>query len=139
VAQRIYGPSYISFESALSYHGWIPEAVRSVTSASFGKAKEFRSPVGVFSFYRVPSNIFLEDVERSSSGILIARPFKALLDYIYVHKKDWIGLSPVVESLRIDIDLLKKVSKAEIRRYRSNYPQQRIYDFLTALEARHEY
>ena len=32
LAQRIYGPSYISLESALSHHGWIPEAVYAVTS-----------------------------------------------------------------------------------------------------------
>ncbi len=25
IATIIYGPSYISFESALSYHGWIPK------------------------------------------------------------------------------------------------------------------
>ena len=34
LAQKIYGPSYISFESALSYHGLIPEAVYSISSAS---------------------------------------------------------------------------------------------------------
>lgn len=137
-AQRVYGPSYISFESALSYHGWIPEAVRSVASASLGKAREFRSPVGVFSFYRVPSNIFFEGVERLPSGVLIARPFKALLDYIYLYKKNWTGLKPVVESLRIDSGLLRKVSRAEIQRHRSNYPQKRIQDFLMAMEIEHE-
>ena len=32
LAQRIHGPSYISLETALSYHGWIPEAVHSITN-----------------------------------------------------------------------------------------------------------
>lgn len=134
VAQRVYGPSCISFESALSFHGWIPEAVRSVTSVSLGKAKEFRTPVGVLSFRPVPTNIFFEGVERLPSGAFMAKPLKALLDYIYIYKKDWLGLRPVAESLRVNGNLLKKVSRAEIRRYKSNYPQKRMQKFLVSVE-----
>ena len=32
LANLIYGPSYVSLETALAYHGWIPEAVRNCTS-----------------------------------------------------------------------------------------------------------
>src|SRR5205809_155490 len=39
LAQLIWGPSYISFESALGYHGWIPEAVYTITSACSKKGK----------------------------------------------------------------------------------------------------
>ena len=35
IANKLYGPSYVSFESALSYHGLIPEAVYTTTSACF--------------------------------------------------------------------------------------------------------
>lgn len=38
IAPIIYGPSYVSFESALSYHGWIPEAVRTITCATVKRA-----------------------------------------------------------------------------------------------------
>ena len=54
LAQRIHGPSYISLETALSYHGWIPEAVYAVTSASLGRSREFETPLGHFSFTRIP-------------------------------------------------------------------------------------
>ena len=54
LAQRIHGPSYISLETALSHHGWIPEAVRAVTSAALGRSRTFDTPVGLFSFTRVP-------------------------------------------------------------------------------------
>ena len=40
VANAIYGPSYISFDTALSYWGMIPEAVYSVTSATTQKLKK---------------------------------------------------------------------------------------------------
>ena len=41
LAQFIYGPSYINLESALSYHGLIPEAVHSITSVSIYRNKSF--------------------------------------------------------------------------------------------------
>lgn len=37
LAGSIYGPSYISFEYALAYYGLIPEAVYTITSATFNK------------------------------------------------------------------------------------------------------
>ena len=40
LAGSIYGPSYISFEYALSHHGLIPEAVYTITCASFEKKKK---------------------------------------------------------------------------------------------------
>src|SRR5690348_8693957 len=43
-AQRIYGPSYISLESALAAHGLIPEAVHSVTSVCSRRSVQFKTP-----------------------------------------------------------------------------------------------
>ena len=40
LAGSIYGPSYISFEYALGYYGMIPEAVYTVTCATFDKKKK---------------------------------------------------------------------------------------------------
>ena len=40
LAGSIYGPSYISFEYALSYYGLIPERVTTITCATFNKRKE---------------------------------------------------------------------------------------------------
>ncbi|MBI2194794.1 MAG: hypothetical protein HYU36_22665 [Planctomycetes bacterium] len=54
LAQRVYGPSYVSLESALSYHGWIPEAAYAVTSTSVNRSREFDTPLGLFSFASVP-------------------------------------------------------------------------------------
>ena len=65
LAQRIYGPSYISLESALSCHGWIPEAVYAVTSVSLDRSREYDTPLGHFSFTRVPQ-------KPSTSGLFAA-------------------------------------------------------------------
>ena len=40
LASSIYGPSYISFEYALSYYGMIPERVTTITCATFAKKKK---------------------------------------------------------------------------------------------------
>ena len=53
LANLIYGPSYVSLESALAYHGWIPEAVRNCTSVTSGKPKRFDTPHGIFSYVRI--------------------------------------------------------------------------------------
>jgi predicted transcriptional regulator of viral defense system len=50
LAQFIYGPSYIGFESALSYHEWIPERVAVTCSATVKQTKSFNTSVGEFSF-----------------------------------------------------------------------------------------
>jgi Predicted transcriptional regulator len=56
LAERILGPSYVSLESALAHHGWLPEAVEMVTSVCDLRSREFRTPVGVFRFSRVPQS-----------------------------------------------------------------------------------
>lgn len=105
LAQRIYGPSHISLESALAYHGWIPEAVYTVTSVSAKRSTEVKTPLGVFSYAHIPADPFLAGVERLESAgsiFLMAAPWRALADYVYVYKKDWRSLRPVAESLRVD-------------------------------------
>ena len=107
IAQKIYGPSYISFESALSYHKWIPEAVYIITNASFKRAVEIETPLGQFSYIHIPSERFFYGVQRvkvSNGVFLMATPWRALVDYIYFHKKKWRGLKPLIDNLRIDED-----------------------------------
>ena len=110
LSQKIYGPSYVSFESALSYHGLIPEAVHSISSACVKRARIFDTPVGRFEYIPIPIMVFLEDVERveiDKQSFLMASPLKALTDYVYVNRLDWIGIKPILESLRIDREDLK--------------------------------
>ncbi|MCG2758861.1 MAG: hypothetical protein L6263_10560, partial [Desulfobacteraceae bacterium] len=46
IANRIYSPSYISFEMALSYYQIIPERVYGLTSATSRKTMAFKTKVG---------------------------------------------------------------------------------------------
>ena len=138
LAQHIYGPSYISMESALSWHRWIPEAVYTLTSVSFKKSKEFKTPLGMFSYTRVPQKVFYASVERlideAGNIFFIASPMKALADYVYAHKRDWIGLEPVVKSLRIEQEELESVTIEELNMLIANYKNRRVLKFLKALK-----
>lgn len=138
LAQRVYGPSYISLESALSWHGWIPEAVYTVTSVSFKKAKEFNTPLGVFSYNRIPQKLFYACVERladeAGNIFLMAKPIKALSDYVYVHKKDWMGLKPVTESLRVEEEEFASVTTNELNSLIENHVSRRVQKFIKGLK-----
>jgi hypothetical protein len=137
LAQHIYGPSYISLESALRWHGWIPEAVYTLTSVSLGKSKEFKTPLGVFSYSRVPQDVFYAGVERLTEEggdvFFMAAPLKALSDYVYVNRKEWTGLEPIVNSLRIEPEDFEIVTAGGFEMLMDNYKSRRVRRFLEGL------
>ena len=93
LAGAIYGPSYLSFDYALSVHALIPEAVYAYTSATFrkGKTKRYENAFGTFLYRDVPAAVYSLGVEIRVEGeysYQIASPEKALCDKLY-------SLSPV--------------------------------------------
>ena len=110
LAASIYGPSYISFETALSYHGLIPEAVYEITSATLKRPREFRNHFGRFRYRRIPERVYPIGIERViESGIpfLIASPTKALCDRIALEPR-MRSMSDVrrwTELMRLDQDM----------------------------------
>ena len=58
IANSIYSPSYISFETALSWHELIPEAVYTVTSATSLKTNGFNNETGNFSYRHLKPSLF---------------------------------------------------------------------------------
>lgn len=88
LAESIYGPSYISFEYALSYYGLIPERVSTITCATFDKKKkkEYNTDFGVFTYRDIPVEAYPEEIllkEEESYSFQIATPEKALCDKVY--------------------------------------------------------
>src|SRR6185503_4405194 len=53
LANQILGPSYVSVESALSYHGLIPERVYATTSMTTKAARQYQTPLGTFTYTRL--------------------------------------------------------------------------------------
>ena len=86
IANHIYGPSYVSMESALRYYGLIPEQVYTVRSMTVNRSKKFENPIGYFEYIIVdekyyPIGITQQTVENKYT-FLIASPEKALCDMI---------------------------------------------------------
>ena len=62
----------------------------------------------------------VERKEVTDSVYLIAHPWKALADYMYVRRKKWKNFSEVIEDLRLDeskIEAVDKQTLVEIARY----------------------
>ncbi|RLA38800.1 MAG: hypothetical protein DRR06_20180 [Gammaproteobacteria bacterium] len=141
LAQRLVPGSYVSLETALAHHNWIPEAVYSTASVMPGhKAKEFNyKSLGRFTFHplAIQAGYFLELVERVQLGeqpVLMARPVRALLDLVCLKKVEWQGLAWLVQGMRIDEDVLNQITGAELRTLKQVYKYKRVKGFITQLE-----
>ncbi len=87
-ANRIYGPSYVSFVYAMRWYGLIPEHVAHITSATYGKgrSKRYDTPVGSFLYQDIPAGAYPHGVRFAGDGqkrFLIASREKALCDELY--------------------------------------------------------
>lgn len=86
LANLIYGPSSISLEYALSFYGFIPERVETLTSITNKRDKVFDTPVGRFSYrYLHPDKypIGITQITLAPThSILMATPEKALADLL---------------------------------------------------------
>ena len=91
IAGSIYGPSYISFEYALSFHGLIPKRVTTITCATFNKKKKkiCNTMFGTFTYRDVPKDAYSEEIvicTENNYSYQIAIAEKALCDKIYTMK-----------------------------------------------------
>lgn len=94
IANKLYRPSYVSLETALSHYGIIPEVVYSATSVTPKPTREFGVLDKSFTYTRIKQSAFQGYTARKESDhtYLIAEPEKALADYLYLvslGKKSW--------------------------------------------------
>lgn len=85
----MYGPSYISMETALSDYGFIPERVTATTSICFGRGKSFSTiPVGEFEYHHIKESLYSIGVQLKEvyegTFCQYATPEKALLDFLHI-------------------------------------------------------
>jgi len=140
-AQALLPGSYISFETALAYHGWIPEAVVITASVSPGrKTITHDTPIlGQFSFHPLALREyqFLTSVDREKLGkltALIAQPLRALIDLVALRKEHWSSLDWLTNGMRIDEDRLLSLRRKDFSALRSVYRHKAVNEFLHSLE-----
>lgn len=134
LAQLLHGPSYISLECGLAHHGWIPEAVYTITSVTAKRSRSFETSLGFFSFTRIPQQRLFAGVrqETASDGgvFFIATPLKALADYVYTHRPAWDSLDSARDSLRIEESELETLDAGMVDELDGVYREQAVLRFL---------
>lgn len=133
IANRIYAPSYVSFEMALAYYGMIPESVYGITSASTRKTMRFKTPMGEYSYRAIRPKLYFGFDYLSVCGnyCKIASPEKALLDYVYFH--DELNSVDDFAQMRINKEVfLKKVDCQKLESYAVVYGQKSLNKRLKA-------
>ena len=135
LANLIYGPSYVSLEYALHYHGLTPERVETVTSVTSGRSRGFNTPVGTFTYRMIPLEAFrtgMDLVELDGGhSFLIAIPEKALADRIVADRGAGITTQKelhdyLLSNLRIDPAALRELDPARLVEIAQRYRSRRV-------------
>ena len=90
VANKIYGPSYVSLEFALSYHGVIPETVYEITSVTTKATRRFEALDKIFSYRKIKKAAYAgyEIQKQQGLSFYIADAEKAFVDTNYLRLKN---------------------------------------------------
>lgn len=139
IANRIYGPSYISLEMALSYYHLIPESVYGITSVSARRTYRFETPIAEFTYRTLKPSLFFgyELVKYDDKVFKIASAEKAILDYFYLNPD--VKTEKDFASLRIDKDMFfEQVSEEKLdqtlRLFAKKALTKRVQSFLRFIQ-----
>lgn len=133
IANILYGPSYVSLDYALAYHGIIPESVMQISSLSIKPSKIIRNSLGEFSYTHIPLPYYSYGIKQIKASAfhnyLIAQPEKALCDKIICtsgiqlrSKQDVFAL--LLEDWRIDESDLKQMDLKQIETWLEEAPKK---------------
>lgn len=119
-ANTIYGPSYISLESALDRYGIIPESTFQITSCTPLKTSTFSTSIGTFTYHHLKSKIFFAYrlITWKNHHYKIADLEKTIIDYLYLHPE--IQKTADIKALRWNITAInEKISISKLNDYES--------------------
>lgn len=128
VANKVYQPSYISFETALSFYGIIPETIYEVISATLRTTRTFNVNNIQYSYSKIKKNCFngYKPIKIKNVTILIGEPEKALVDYLYLVA---LGKRRLAYE-RID---LSKIRKTKLLSYAKQFEKKKIKEIINNL------
>ncbi len=132
-ANHLFGPSYVSLDSALSYYGLIPERVFETTSATTKASMRFDTSAGAFSFTHLPLPYFSFGICQMEvayrQNVLMALPEKALFDKVVSARGLRLTgikttIEYLIENLRIDKDDLIKLDTELMKTWLNDAPKR---------------
>lgn len=127
IANRIYPPSYVSLEMALSYYHLIPESTYGLTSITTKKTATFKTKVGDFSYRSVKPELFFGYLLADYRGqkIKLAEPEKAILDYLYLNSH--LKTESDFSELRLNLEeLLANWNEIKFNQYLTMFSNNRL-------------
>ncbi|HVV50386.1 MAG TPA: hypothetical protein VHO06_12045 [Polyangia bacterium] len=113
-------PSYVSLQSALYLHGLISQIPHAIYLASLDRTQRIRTAVGTFSVHRIAPEIF-GGFDLSSSGVKLATPEKAVVDFFYLS-----GTRSRLFAALPEIELPSTFRFAEARTWMDRIPSRRL-------------
>lgn len=114
IANKLYSPSYVSLEFALSYHGVIPETVYEITSVTAKATRRFETLGRVFSYRKIKRAAYTgyEIQKQQGLGFYIADAEKAFADANYLRLMN--GQEPISRFRKDKINLEKALRYAKL-------------------------
>lgn len=114
IANKLYQPSYISLEKALSHYGIIPEIVYTITSVTTKPTQEFVTPKSTFLYQKIKREAYCGYSPTMFDGnvVFFAEPEKALADYLY-----FVDLKKISLNDRINLASINKSKLIRWARY----------------------
>ncbi len=121
IANKMYEPSYISLETALSYYSILPEVSMAVVSVTSKITRRFKNTHGLFVYRSVRPEAFRGYVIEKHNGfnVLIAEPEKALADYLYFKTLRTGKFDKAAE--RLDLKRIARLNKKKLDVYAKIY------------------
>jgi len=114
-------PSYLSLQTALYRHGMIEQIPSMIFAVSLARTARIETPLGTYSVHHVQPAFFDGFEAVAESGIKLATPEKALVDFLY--------LSPTRARLFAslpELELPRGFRRSEARRWAQRIPSKRL-------------
>jgi len=138
-ANRIYKPSYISLQTALSFYGIIPEAVIQITSVTTLKTANFRNDFGEYSYKTIKNELMFGYELKEMEGdrrIMFATPEKALIDLLYLYP--FYNSDRELSELRLDESYMEEELNMErLHAYANRFNSKALFRRIKLLKAVH--
>lgn len=134
IANHLYGPSYISLDSALFHWGLIPERVFEISCVTPKISKKIMVQNAVYSYTHLPIAYYPVGIQSISltktQTVLIASPEKALCDKVITTaginlRSKQQAMAFLVEDLRIDKDQLREFNLREMVKWLPICPKKK--------------
>ncbi|MCK5654794.1 MAG: hypothetical protein KAI03_00715 [Candidatus Aureabacteria bacterium] len=129
LANRLYGPSYVSLEFVLNFYGLIPERAADVTCVTTKKTARFINEFGTFIYQHIKPDAFRgfkSAKDEAGLPVFIAEPEKAVVDFIYLNLSKFAKPEKEQFAQSFRFQNIEKLSAKKIMFYASLFSNRKL-------------